>query len=80
MKEYAKLWENQKQLTHSAVNGNKIWLLMISKSFHRMSGRTILLWTPSLKSKQISILFSFRNHLGLPFNPYLALVIAKGNS
>ena len=53
-KEYSKLQETRRNSIHLAVNDNTIWLWKTWRFFHRMSGKTILLSIPFLKSIMIS--------------------------
>ena len=62
-KEYAKIWDNQKNLACSAVNGNTIWLWRTWRSSLKMFKRTTSLSTLYSKSITISMLSSSKNCL-----------------
>ena len=63
-KEYAKIWNYQKNLTYSAMNGNTIWLWKTWRFFSKTCKRIISLSILYSKSTTISMLSSFKNHLG----------------
>ena len=76
-KEYAKIQDNWKNSTCSAVNGNVIWLWKTWRSSLKMFERTTSLSTPYSKSITILMLSSSKNHLGQPLGPFPALRTTK---
>ena len=76
-KEYAKICKSWKQSICLTIDSIKAWLLWISKSFHRMFGKTIWLLTQSLRQHMTSILYLFKSLPKQPFTQYQVQVIVK---